>query len=184
MASIYGLTLKALKKFTGHDGEPCYQGNLYLGTKKIGFWTEDGRGGSGIYRMDPPYREGKLNVRVKELHAIYHPEDTEYYDLDCLMQEIISLLDDEKFFKKAAKEGYAGTLTVSDGWHVITWKMPKKDLEGTDAEVLARMEPEIETLKKREKFFPENGRHKHELKLYRNLSDFKIGEPISLEEIQ
>ena len=87
MASIYGLTLKALKKFTGHDGEPCYQGNLYLGTKKIGFWTEDGRGGSGIYRMDPPYREGKLNVRVKELHAKYHPEDTEYYDLDCLMQE-------------------------------------------------------------------------------------------------
>ena len=44
MAQINGVTVKALKTFYGHEGEPVFQGNLYLGNKKIGFWSQDARG--------------------------------------------------------------------------------------------------------------------------------------------
>lgn len=39
MASINNVTVKSLKTFSGHEGEPCYWGNLYLGNKKIGSWS-------------------------------------------------------------------------------------------------------------------------------------------------
>ena len=54
MASINGITLKAVKRFRGHDGEPCYQGNVYIGTKKIGFWGGDKEGYRTAFHMAWP----------------------------------------------------------------------------------------------------------------------------------
>ena len=31
--NINGITVKNLKTFKGHEGETCFQGNLYLGKK-------------------------------------------------------------------------------------------------------------------------------------------------------
>jgi hypothetical protein len=37
--------IKGIKTFKGHEGEPCSQGNLYFGTKKVCEWSDDSRGG-------------------------------------------------------------------------------------------------------------------------------------------
>jgi hypothetical protein len=44
MTSAY--EIKGIKSFKGHGGEPCSQGNLYLGTKKVCEWSDDAWGGS------------------------------------------------------------------------------------------------------------------------------------------
>lgn len=44
MTSAY--EIKGLKAFKGHAGEPCSQGNLYHGTKKVCEWSDDSWGGS------------------------------------------------------------------------------------------------------------------------------------------
>ena len=41
MASINGITLKGLRKIPGHDGIPCFSGNLYVDGTKIGSWAQD-----------------------------------------------------------------------------------------------------------------------------------------------
>lgn len=43
MASINGLTVKKLKYFEGKEGAAA-QGDLYLGNKKIAFWSQDANG--------------------------------------------------------------------------------------------------------------------------------------------
>ena len=45
MASINGVSIKAFKKFRGHEGEEPYQGNVYYNGKKLGFWSQDAHGG-------------------------------------------------------------------------------------------------------------------------------------------
>ena len=45
MASINGVSIKAFKKFRGHEGEELYQGNVYYNGKKLGFWSQDAHGG-------------------------------------------------------------------------------------------------------------------------------------------
>lgn len=40
MASINGVSIKAFKKFRGHEGEELYQGNVYYNGKKLGFWSQ------------------------------------------------------------------------------------------------------------------------------------------------
>lgn len=38
MASINGISLKAMKSFEGVEGT-AWQGNVYVGTKKVAFWS-------------------------------------------------------------------------------------------------------------------------------------------------
>ena len=45
MASLNGVSLKNLKTYAGHEGEPCMQGSVYYNGKKLGFWSQDGHGG-------------------------------------------------------------------------------------------------------------------------------------------
>jgi hypothetical protein len=40
--------IKGFTKFKGHEGEPCAQGNLYLGKLKIATWSDDSNGGPFI----------------------------------------------------------------------------------------------------------------------------------------
>ena len=36
MAKIYGVELKNITNFKGHEGEPLIQGNIYFNKKKVG----------------------------------------------------------------------------------------------------------------------------------------------------
>ena len=129
MASINGIMVKNLKTFCGHEGEPCFQGNLYLGGKKIGFWSQDSHGAiMDNVDLDREYSEIYLRKKIEELNkdkaisgkSISGADYTIEYSLESLMSDLLGLLDDEKTFKKAVKNGYAMTLVVTDGYQVIT----------------------------------------------------------------
>ena len=181
MAAINGISVKAVKKFQGHEGEPLYQGTLYLSGKKIGFWTQDGWGGPDRFDLDGKISEDLLNEAVKKLNPGKVYMGTVKYDLDLLLYDFIVLWQDEKEFKKAVKAGYGGIVVATDGYHVTTWKIPKSYAEMTDEALLKAMEKLIEKAKK--SFFKEQDHVKHIVKIYRSFDDFSIGEPIKPEDV-
>ena len=65
------------------------------------------------------------------------------YDLEKLMTDLLTLMDDEKSFKKAVKDGYAMTLVVSDYYHVSTWKLSNFYSSLTDDEIIKKLDKEI-----------------------------------------
>lgn len=189
MASINGLSVKGMKKFTGHEGEPCFQGNLYLGNKKLGFWSQSDWGGMDNYRLDGKFSEKLLHEAVKranpEKAAKFGDSENGFvveYDLDLLLNDFIVLANDEKEFKKAVKAGYGGIVVATDGYHVSTWSIPKSYAAMADKELLMIMRSYIEKAKK--SFFKEmDGHNKHVVKIYRSLEDFVIGESIDPNDI-
>lgn len=192
MASINGITVKALKKFRGHEGETLYQGNVYLGNKKIGFWSQDSWGGPDTCYLDEPYRVRKLEAKVKELNndkaETFSREDgstyTLDYSLDRMFGDLMVLKDDEDTFKSAIKNGYGGVLLVTDGYHVFGWNLNKEAIDLNDEIILMKFAKEIEDGKKKHKFFGEYGLTKHEVKIYRSLDNFNVGKAIKVEDIK
>ena len=72
MAKMSGVELKSVKYATGMEGG-FFQGNVYLDGKKIGFYSEDGNGGSGWFTGDTPEAEKKLMERIHE-HYVKYPD--------------------------------------------------------------------------------------------------------------
>ena len=116
MASINGISIKNLKKFRGHEGEPLAQGTVYYKGKKLGYWSQDFHGGPDAYEFDArqlndevtKYRE---SGRVEEMYK-------EYTDLGCILEDLVNLMETEKTFKKGIKAGYPAYVEVNDGYHV------------------------------------------------------------------
>ena len=191
MASINGITVKALKQFRGHEGEPLYQGNIYLGNKKIGFWSQDSYGGCDNIYLDQPYSIAKLKSEIKRLnnerkHTFARTGGSAIildYDLELLFGDLMVMYADEKDFKKAVKNGFAGVLLITDGYHIFGWNLDKATTSMSNDEILVRFSKGIEDGKKKHKFFKENGYTKHEAKIYRSLDDFKVGKEINLNDI-
>lgn len=192
MASINGITLKAVKMFRGHEGEPCYQGNVYIGTKKIGFWSQDSWGGCDSILLDKPYSERKLAQKVSALHpesikTHTRPDGSTFtteYSLDILLGNLLGLQDDEKEFKRVIKNGCCGLMVVTDGYHILSWGLYEEELEGTDDMILNKYGKFIYSEKKRAGFFKENEWTKHKVKIYRSLKDFNIGVAVTLDDIK
>lgn len=188
MATINGISVKGMKKFFGHEGEPCFQGNLYLENKKIGTWSQDSWGGCDNFYIEKSYSERLLNKAVVSLNL-----DKEYrggtaekpfvleYNLERLLDDYISLVQDEKEYKKAVKAGYAGVMILSDGYHLSIWRLGKRLADMTDDELAYEMRHSIENAKK--SFFKEDKFNKHTLKIYRSLTDFEVGKPIEFADI-
>lgn len=192
MASINGITLKAVKMFRGHEGEPCYQGNVYVGTKKIGFWSQDSWGGYDRFMFDKPYNERKLESIVKNLnkdkvkaHKLPNGNDFVYeYSLERLFTDLLVLQDDEKEFKRVIKNGSKAIMIVTDGYHQISWGLNENAIDVPNEVLLKQFNKFIEKEKKKAGFFEENEWHEHIVKIYRNLDDFNIGMPITLNDIK
>ena len=115
MASINGLTVKKLKYFEGREGTAA-QGNLYLGNKKIAFWSQDADGCvEDNLDMEPGYSETRLRQAIIAAHPEKHEEKvaqngipyTLDYELEFLMTDLLSLMETEKAWKRAVKAGYA-----------------------------------------------------------------------------
>ena len=193
MASINGISLKAVKMFRGHEGEPCYQGNVYIGKKKIGFWSQDSWGAvCDNFMFDKPYSAGKLAEKVKALcperiETRTRDDGSTYtlcYTLEELFTDLLVLQDDEKAFKKANKDGRNGLITVTDGYHQISFVLKESALSSTDDVLLDKLSKFIESEKKKARFFNENDYIKHEVKIYRDIKDFNIGVEISVDDIK
>ena len=64
MSNINGLSIKKVRSFVGPEGH-VYQGDLYLGKKKIAFWSQDANGGIEDHlTMEPEYSEAKLRKAI------------------------------------------------------------------------------------------------------------------------
>ena len=192
MASINGITVKAIKQFRGREGEPLYQGNVYLGNKKIGWWSQDSHGGCDNIYLDAPYKVRELEYKVKELNRdkakTYERSDgskyTIDYSLDIMFGDLMTMHEDEKEFKDAVKHGYAGVMLVTDGYHVFGWNLSKETLAHSNDSILKGFAKAIEDGKKKNGFFKEDRFYKHQVKIYRSLDDFKIGKTIAIEDIK
>ena len=116
MASIKGIELKNVKTFRGVEYPTCYQGTLYYNGKKMGFWSHDSWGGPNHYE----FNTSELDKIAKE----YYGEES-YYDLDCLIDEVLNLREYEKTFKKNVKNGYDSTVVCTDGFREIVVRVPR-----------------------------------------------------------
>lgn len=133
MASINGLTVKKLKYFEGKEGAAA-QGDLYLGNKKIAFWSQDANGCiEDNLDMEPGYSEQKLRQAIIAAHPEKHEEKiaqngepyTLDYELESLMTDLLSLMVTEKAWEQAIKAGYVGLFKIADGFHYKTWYLSK-----------------------------------------------------------
>lgn len=174
MATINGITVKALKTFEGREGTAC-QGNLYLNNKKIGFWTQDGDGGPDSIYLDSAYSELKLENTLKKAQ---NKENDSFMFMELFMQDVVTLVESEKAYKKNAKHGYPVVIEVTDGYHVSYLGCSKPCAYMSDKELLARTSRQIESIKSN--MFKNEEK---QIKVYRSPDDFVIGEPISLNDI-
>lgn len=116
MASINGIEVKAVKRFAGHDGMPCYQGNVYYQGKKLGFWSQDYRGG-----IDDDY---DFNTSIlDEIVELYKnskyvkPELRKYTTLDYVLAQIVLMQETEARYKKYVKKGYTAMCEITDDYN-------------------------------------------------------------------
>lgn len=143
VASINGVSIKKLKFFIGQEGG-CFQGDVYLDGKKLGFWSQDQWGGPDNF----DFNEAPLKERAREYYST-HPEvdelklyDMKLEDVDFnnlpmrsvdsmieieshLIGDVVDLTDALKWYKKWDKQGYpvAGKLTFIHG----RWPIPREN---------------------------------------------------------
>lgn len=190
MASINGLTLKKIKYFEGREGTAA-QGDLYLGNKKIAFWSQDADGCvEDNLDMEPGYSETRLRQAIIAAHPEKHEEKiaqngepyTLDYELESLMTDLLSLMVTEKAWKQAVKAGYAGLFKIADGFHYKTWYLSKWLYESgarTVEDVKARI-PKRQLDRALESMF-KNERLKESV--FWSKEDFAIGAPLELGSI-
>lgn len=190
MANINGLSIKKVRSFIGSEG-PVYQGDLYLGKKKIAFWSQDANGGIEDHlTMESEYSEAKLRKAIIAANphkaVVLHPNGSKNaftieYDIEELMYDLLPLLDSEKEWKKGVKGGYSGLLQITDGYYVAGYHLPDawKERAETVDEALHLIDQE--SLKD----VYEKMRKGNDIKaqIFWNDSDFSIGNPIPLENI-
>lgn len=189
MASISGISIKALKEFRGHEGEPLFQGSLYLNGKKIGFWTQDSWGGPDSFQLEGGWKQEKMIDEAvkaaypeKAHHGVTHSGEPYVleYGLEFLMNDLLELRNDEKHFRNSVKKGYAGIVVATDGYHEVVWSLKQGVVGLSDEALLEAMGGSIADVKAT--FYPENDFTKHQVKIYRSLDDFVVGEPLRLKE--
>jgi hypothetical protein len=73
--------IKGFKRFKGHEGEPCGQGNLYKGTVKVAEWSDDSWGGPMQVRFVDKPSEAEFVVFAREYLATRKNFDGEPFDL-------------------------------------------------------------------------------------------------------
>lgn len=190
MASINGLSLKKLNYFQGREGTAA-QGDLYLGKKKIAFWSQDADGCiEDSLDMEPGYSEWKLRQAIIAAHPEKHQEKvaqngkpyTLDYELESLMGDLLALMDTEKDWKRTVKAGYMGMLEMTDGFHVSRWRLPKtlydNDIRTVES-VKAQIPPEKIESAKASMF--QNTPLKEAV--FWSKEDFAIGAPLGLDSI-
>ena len=101
MASINGISLKAIKSFEGMEGT-AWQGNVYVATKKVAFWSQDGNGGTDRFDMMNDFSKKKL---VESMKPYVDQKSSKLKIIDeSFMYNLLWLNQTEKEFKKALKK--------------------------------------------------------------------------------
>lgn len=101
MANIRGISIKAVKHFIGTEG-PAYQGNIYIGSKKVAFWSQDGNGGPDWFDMMNGFSKKKL---VEAMKPYVDQKSIELKIIEeSFMYNLLWLNQAEKEFKKSKKK--------------------------------------------------------------------------------
>lgn len=118
---VNGFTLKAVKAFKGHEREPCFQGNIYLENKKVGWFSSSYTMGPMDIRFDEPEIEKRF-VKTAVAFDKAYPLGFLYYnapfkldpkyknivvevDAEDLILEMLAIQAAEKDYKFATKGG-------------------------------------------------------------------------------
>ncbi len=160
MAQINGISLKKVTTFKDHEGCQIAQGDVYYKGKKLGFWTQDAWGGGDMY----DFNTSVLDAEVEKYKAsdLVDEKYREYTDLDCLLCDLLKLIDDEKSYKKGVKKGYNAYVLVDQGYRTSGYYT-----NGT--------KPEIEKTKYYKQFVKEVKKNDTDkVIIYTSLDDFKI----------
>jgi hypothetical protein len=107
MAKLKGVELKKIVSFKGHEGEPLCQGDLYLDGKKIGFYSDGDWGGTSLIQCSP-----QDYAKLEELGAEF--KLTFINGAEMLLSNLRDLIEDEKMFKNAVKQGFMGLAVVKN----------------------------------------------------------------------
>lgn len=113
--NVNGFTLKAVKVFKGHEGEPCFQGNIYLNDKKVGRFSSSYTMGPMDILFDSSETEHIFNELVSAFFKVYpqgflfynapfidNPATQEFakvFDAEDLILEMLAIDEAEKSFK-------------------------------------------------------------------------------------
>lgn len=115
MARINGVEIKSLKGFRGHEGY-CYQGNVYLNGKKLGFWSQDSWGGPDEFDFD----DSVLDEACKRYKEGF-PDEYEYKDFcdskEIFLHAVLNLKLHEQDCKPEYKKGAKSVYLMTDGFH-------------------------------------------------------------------
>lgn len=183
MASIHGLRLKNIKTWMGREGEAC-QGDIYLGDEKICFWSQDGNGGMDTFDCERMYSEHNLTKVIKELYKnkpiIYYNNGKEMkmeYSIDLVMGDLLELNDLQNNYVKFRSKGFQGLFVISNMFYQKCIALPNNLCKLTNAELLAEFAKEIK------EFENSKGKEDLQIRIFRDIKDFDIGEPIKKEQL-
>ena len=164
MAKLNGIEIKSLKSFRGHEGEPLFQGNIYYHGKKLGFWTQDAHGGiCDEFLFDRKILEKEVGRFAKSF--LVEEKYSSFADLEMLLTSLLTLILDEKDYKKALKKGYSAIVQANDGYHYnyyMTREVDKSKIQNSSYYKNFLQEFEKTAFKNR----------KIEVKIYTSLDDF------------
>ena len=123
MASLYGVEVKALKTFQGLEGD-CLTGTVYYKGRKLGYWSQDSRGGPDIFEFSIKFIQEAIE-KYKNSNMV-KPMDILYVNEEVFMSALVQLTLDEKEYKKFVKKGYNSVVMVTDGYHNWYISTPSK----------------------------------------------------------
>lgn len=178
MASVCGVSIRNRRLFKDHEGMNCYQGEIYLSGKKIGFWSEDFKGSPwSDLKMEPGYSEEKLRQAVQQARAPQNSEKSIETSIcfELLMMELNKLENMEILYNEAKKLGYIGVLVSTDGFHIDYWRVPA-GYQGRNI-----LEEYKEELEQSHSQFLKNSKVEDK---YYSEDDFIVGNAISEREIR
>lgn len=171
MAKIMGLQLKGLKYFQGMEGTG-FNANLYLNNKKVAFCMDEGCGGEMSIQWldfkDTSSRESAYKI-ANEYYEKY-PKSLFYTSdegkLVEVIEELISLSEVEKWYKKQVKAGFK--IVVDIRYNKRTSTLDECDFTKNDIQVcyVGWNSKTEENMK--EKYKPV------EYTVYKSLDDFNI----------
>lgn len=129
MASLNGVEIKNLKKFSGHEGEPLNQGTVYYNGRKLGYWSEDGHGGPNHYDFDTK----QLDRAFFSYKSMFRgTKSYDYTEIDSFMADVVGIMLLEKEYKKNLKKGdsvFAFSMSWGSGMYSCVGVSSEKEAE-------------------------------------------------------